>query len=261
MFAQDAAVQVGCDLARRFGGGRFDLEHVHAVEDGLRNRALVVGGGDPDHLAGVDRHFGELVHEVLRRVVLQQAVERAQWVVLRVGAGLVDLVDHDHRVGVLAVHQGLEHLARFGALPLRRGPRQQPAGRHRAHRDQAHAGTQQVGDLFGEMGLAHAGWPEQQDRGHLQAVAAVLAEGHVALHVVQHLTKIGQQVVQRCHVGHARGFDSEALGAAFEHALPGVAQALVFAFVATGLQVGQLALDLVGAEHAAHPGDGQSEGG
>ncbi|MCY1374381.1 hypothetical protein D9M69_617200 [compost metagenome] len=79
----------------------------------------MVGGGDPDHLAGVDRYFGELVHEVLCRVVFQQAVERAQWVVLRVGAGFVDFVNDDHRVGVLAVHQGLEHLAGFGALPLR----------------------------------------------------------------------------------------------------------------------------------------------
>jgi hypothetical protein len=35
-------------------------------------------------------------------------------------AGFVDLVEHDHRVGILALDQGLEHLARFGALPLRR---------------------------------------------------------------------------------------------------------------------------------------------
>ncbi|MCY1551663.1 hypothetical protein D9M68_880080 [compost metagenome] len=119
MFPEDAAVEMGSDLACGFQCGWCDLEDVHAVHDRLGNVALVVGGGDPDHLAGVDGHLGELVNEVLRGVVLQQAVERAQWVVLRIGIGLVDLVDHDHRVGVLAVDQRFEHLARFGAFPLR----------------------------------------------------------------------------------------------------------------------------------------------
>ncbi|MCY1560599.1 hypothetical protein D9M68_977490 [compost metagenome] len=111
------------------------------------------------------------------------------------------------------------------------------------------------------MGLAHTGRAKQQDGGDFQAVAAVLAEGDVALHIVEHLTKIGQQVVERRHVGHARWFDGEALWAALQHALPRVAQAFVFALVATGLQFGQLALDFVGAEHAAHLGDGQTKRG
>ncbi|MCY1548576.1 hypothetical protein D9M68_846970 [compost metagenome] len=119
MFAQDAAVEMRRDLARGLWRGRCDLVDVHAVHDRLGDAALVIGGGDPDHLAGVDRHLGELVDEALRRVVFQQAVERTQRIVLRVRAGLVDLVDHDHRVGVLAVDQRLEHLAGFGAFPLR----------------------------------------------------------------------------------------------------------------------------------------------
>ena len=46
----------------------------------------------------------------MRGVVLEQAVERAEQVVGVLAAGLVDLVDHHHRVGVLAVDQRLEHL-------------------------------------------------------------------------------------------------------------------------------------------------------
>lgn len=52
-------------------------------------------------------------------VVLQEDVEGAQRVVLRVAGGLVDLVHHDHRIGISAFHQGLEDLARARALPLR----------------------------------------------------------------------------------------------------------------------------------------------
>ena len=115
--------------ARRVAVGRLHLVDVHAVEDRLGNRALVVGGRDPDHLAGVDRHLGELVGEGAGGVVLEQAVQRAQRVVGVLAAGLVDLVDHHHRVGVLAVDQGLEHLAGTRALPLARGARSAPSRR------------------------------------------------------------------------------------------------------------------------------------
>jgi len=99
--------------------GRLHREDVHAVQDGVGYGALVVRRGDPDDLAGVYGHVGELVGEALRGVVLQEGVEGAQRVVLRVAGGLVDLVHHDHRIGIFAFHQGLEDLARARALPLR----------------------------------------------------------------------------------------------------------------------------------------------
>jgi hypothetical protein len=43
----------------------------------------------------------------------------------------------------------------------------------------------------------------------------------MALHVVQHLGEVGQRVVQIAHVGHTRGLDLEALGAALQHAFIG----------------------------------------
>ena len=69
----DALVQPQRDAARGLGIGRLDLVDIHAVEDRLGDGALVVGGGDPDHLAGVDRHLGELFGEAAGGVDLQQA--------------------------------------------------------------------------------------------------------------------------------------------------------------------------------------------
>ncbi len=187
--------------------------------------------------------------------MLQQAVQRAQRVVLGIGCRLVDLVDHDHRVGILAVHQRLEHLARPRALPLGGRAREQPTGGHRAHGHHAHAGAQQIGQLAREMGLADARRAQQQHGRDLQAVAAVLRQRHVALDVVQRVGEVGQLLIQVAHVGYATGFDLEALGAALEHALVSVAKRLV---LMRG-QLGQLALHVAGPEHTAQMGDRQLE--
>ena len=120
VFGANVLVQMTGDLPCCVGGGRLYRKDIHAVQNGFWNAALVVGGGDPDDLAGVNGHFGKFVGEALRGVVLQQAVERPQRVVLRIGTGLVDFIHHDHRVGVLAIHQRLKHLAWLGAFPLRR---------------------------------------------------------------------------------------------------------------------------------------------
>ena len=56
--------------------------------------------------------------KLARGVVLEQAVQRAERVVGVLAARLVDLVDDHHRVGVGAVDQRLEDLARPRALPL-----------------------------------------------------------------------------------------------------------------------------------------------
>jgi hypothetical protein len=102
--------------ARRVG--RVDLVDVHAVEDRRGNARGVVGGREPDRARGVDRDLGELVYEVRGGALLEQPVERAQGIVLRVAPRLVDLVHDDHRVGVLAVEEGVEHLAGLGVSPL-----------------------------------------------------------------------------------------------------------------------------------------------
>jgi hypothetical protein len=109
----------------------------------------------------VDRNFREFVHERLRGVVFQQAVERTERVVLRVGAGLVDLVDHDHggwRTGLPPVHRTPCPASRPSIAKTR--PTAASRG-HRAHRHEAHAGSEQVGELAREVGLADAGGPSR----------------------------------------------------------------------------------------------------
>ena len=191
--------------------------------------------------------------------MFQQAVERSQRIVLGIGAGLVDLVHHDDRVGVLPVDQRLKHLARFGAFPLGGRTREQPAGGHAAHGDQAHAGAQQIGDLAGKVRLADARWPQQEHGGHLQAVVTVLAQGHVPPDVVQRIGEVGQLLVQRRHVGDTRWLDGKALGSTIQHPLPGVAQRFLIPISASVLKLGQLALDIAGVKHAAHAGDRQAD--
>jgi hypothetical protein len=195
----DAGIQAPRDAARGLGVRRLDLVDVHAVENRLGNRVVVVGGGDPDHLAGVDRHLGEFVGERMRGIEFEQAVQRTERVVGVFAAGLVDLVDHHHRVRILAIDQRLEHLAGARALPLRRGAAQHPAGRERTHRDETHAGSEQAGQLAREVRLAHTRRAQQQRRRDLQRVAAVLAQRQLAFHVVEHLREVRHLVVQVVH--------------------------------------------------------------
>ena len=208
--------------------GRRHLVHVHPVQDRLGDRALVVRRRDPDHLARIDRDFGEFVGEAAGGVVLEQAVQRAERVVRVFAAGLVDLVDHHHRVGVLAVDQRLEHLAGPRALPLARCARKHPAGGERAHRQEAHAGAEQPCQLTREVRLADSRCAKQEQRRDLQRVAAVLAQRELAPDVVEHVGEVRQLVVQVVHDRHARRLDLEALGALLQHALVGRAQAFVF---------------------------------
>ena len=129
MLGPHLLVQAERNGARRIGVGGVDFGHVHADQDGLGDGACVVRGRDADDQAGVNGHFGEFVGESAGGVDLQQAVQRTERVVGVFGACLVDFVDHHHRVGAGAVHQGLEDLARACALPLRRRATRHPAGR------------------------------------------------------------------------------------------------------------------------------------
>ena len=105
------------------------------------------------------------------------------------------------------------------------------------------------------MGFAYAWRTKQEDGRDLQPVTAVLAQGHMALDVVEHLSEVGQGLVQRTHLGHARGFDLKALRAALQHALVGGAQA----FVVAVRQFVEFALNLLRLVDAAHGGHRQVE--
>ena len=140
----DAAVEPGGDAARGVAVGRAHLVDVHAVEDRVGIGAAVVRGREPNNLARVDRHLGELVGEAAGGAVFEQAID--------------------------------------------------PAGRHQAHRQKAHAGAEQHRELACEMGLAGAGRAEQQQRGDLERVARVFAKRKLAADVVEQPSEVGHLV-------------------------------------------------------------------
>ncbi|VWC50282.1 hypothetical protein BLA6863_07810 [Burkholderia lata] len=235
------------DPARAGRIGRLDLVHVHPVEQRLRNRVRVVRGRDPDHVARIDRHFREFVDECARGVVLEQRVQRAERIVLRIAAGLVDLVDRDHRVRVAAVHERIEHLARLRVLPLRRRTRQDPAGRQRTHRHVVVRGAEQLRERLCEMRLADARGPEQQDRHQFEPVVRFEAQRDLLAHVVERLGEIGQCLAERVERRHPVRLHAEAQIARLEHPLVGGAQCVARALV----QVTQRRLDLLEVVHRA----------
>ena len=108
MVVANALVRLAGDLAHGLQRGGFHVKHIHAVQDGGGDAALVIG------------QFGELIGKAERRVVLQQAAGYAQRVVLGIGAGLVDLIHDSDRVGVFNIHQRLKHPAGLDAFPLGR---------------------------------------------------------------------------------------------------------------------------------------------
>ena len=98
------------------------------------------------------------------------------------------------------------------------------------------------------MGFADTRRAEQEQRRDFQRISAVFAQSKLAFDVVQHLSEVGQVVVEVVHHRQTRGFDLKTLGAFFQHALVCGAQAFVFLL----RQLVQLAADFVHAVHRPH---------
>ena len=113
------------------------------------------------------------------------------------------------------------------------------------------------GDAFAQACFANTRGAKQQHRRHLQPVAAILCQRHVALDVIQGIGEVGQLLVQRGHVREPAGLDLEALRAALEHPLISRPQVLV---VLAG-QLGKLALDVAGSKDVAEIRNRQLEVG
>ncbi|CAM2162805.1 hypothetical protein BLAT2472_120047 [Burkholderia latens] len=235
------------DPPRARGIRRRDLVHVHPVQQRLRNRMRIVRGRDPDHVARVDRHFGEFVDERARGVMLEQRVQRAERIVLRIAAGLVDLVDCDHGIRIAAVDKRVEHLAGLRVLPLRRRTRQDPAGRQRTHRHVVIGGAEQLRKRLREMRLADPGRPEQQDRHQFEPVLRLEAQRDLLAHVAERLGEIGQRVVEFVERRHPVRLHAKAQIAGLEHPLVSGAQCIARALV----QVVQCGFDLLQVVHRA----------
>ena len=94
----------------------FHFDNFHAVEQGARNGLQTVGRGDEEHLGEVEVEVQIVVVEsiVLLRVEYfeQRAVRVAVVIVFR---HLVNLVEHEERVGRLGFGNALDDAARHGA--------------------------------------------------------------------------------------------------------------------------------------------------
>ena len=172
-----------------------EADHLHTVEQRARDRLGHVRGGDEDDLRQVELDVEVVVAErvVLRRV--EHLEQRSRGVAAPVGADLVDLVEHDHRVHRSGIAQGAHEPTRQRAdvgapVAADLGLVADPAERH-AHE----LAVERAGDRLADRGLAGAGRADQrEDRARLAvvldaALLAELADGEVLddalLHVVE----------------------------------------------------------------------------
>ena len=162
-----------------------EADDLHAVEQRRRDRLGHVGGGDEQDLRQVELDVQVVVAE---RVVLRgvQHLEQGRArVAAPVGADLVDLVEHDHRVHRAGVAQGAHQPARQRADVGAPVAADLGLVAHAAQRHADELAPGRAGDRLADRGLAGAGRADQgQDRaGALvlgdAALLAQLAHGQV----------------------------------------------------------------------------------
>ena len=133
-----------------------ELDHLHPVAQRAGDRVEDVRRGDEHHLGEVERQVEVVVAEgvVLRRV--EDLEHRARRVAAEVGAHLVDLVDHEHRVARAGVAQRADdrprHRADVGAAVAADLGLVADA----ADRDPLELAPERPGDRAAEAGLADA---------------------------------------------------------------------------------------------------------
>ena len=126
---------------------------------------MQVRGGDEQHLREVERHLEVVIAE--RRVLLgvEHLEQRRRRIAAEVGADLVDLVEHEHRVARARAAQALDDAARQRAdvgAPVAADLR---LVAHAAERDAHELAPERARDRAAERGLADAGRPDEaQDR-------------------------------------------------------------------------------------------------
>ena len=104
------------------GDGQFffadvarQANHIHPVQQGPGDGVQLVGGTHEQHLGQVHAHVQVVVQEFLVLFRIQGFQQGRGRVALIGAADLVDLIQHDHRVGHLAVFQGLHEFTGHGA--------------------------------------------------------------------------------------------------------------------------------------------------
>jgi hypothetical protein len=161
-FLQHARPQVMLGDGELFlGDVAGEADHLHAVEQ-RRGDGELVGGADEQGLRQVEAHVEVVVEEIGILFGVEHFQQRRGRVAVVAGADLVDLVEHDDRVGRPRLLQRLDELARHGAdvgaaMPLDFG-----LVAHAANREAEELAPQRLGDRFADRGLANARRADQQ---------------------------------------------------------------------------------------------------
>ena len=105
-----------------FGDGQFlfadvagQADHVHPVQQWPGDGIQLVGGADEQHFREVHAHIQVVIQELLVLFRVQGLQQGRGRVALVRAADLVDLIQHNHRVGHFTVFQGLHELSGHGA--------------------------------------------------------------------------------------------------------------------------------------------------
>ena len=199
------------DRHRRPGLRRLDMEQREPRQQRAFDPGQSVGRGNVDRVAGVKDDVGRLVPQHLGRLRLQHPVQCAgRPVVKRVTTGspncaaaryLVQLVQHDHRVGHFTEHDQAEQLPRFGVGPMFVRPGQRRDGFGGLHRVDVLRHPQHVGQPGGKTRLAQTRQPDQQHGRNPQRRLRELAQRAACPHMVDDRREVRHALKQPVQPG------------------------------------------------------------
>ncbi len=140
-------------------------QHFHAVQQWSGNAVDLVGGADKQHLGKVHAHIQVVIEKFSVLFRVQHFQQGRRGVALEGCADLVDLIQHDHRVGHFHVLECLHELARHRpdvgtAVTL--------DFRFVAHASETEAvelPSQSISHGASDAGFTHAGRANQQENG------------------------------------------------------------------------------------------------
>ena len=139
------------------------LNDLHPVKEGSWDVGNIVGGGDEQHLAQIERHFQVMVPEGVVLLRVQHLQHGGGGVAPEVVAHFVDFVQQNQRVPAAGLAHGFHDPAGHGAqigFPVAPDIRLVPDA---AQGNPDVFPAQGFGDGFGYGGFAHAGRPRQAD--------------------------------------------------------------------------------------------------
>ena len=200
-------------LDRLFGRRRLDLKNPKAGLDRRGYMHQVVGGGDPEHVTGIERDARRNVLDRHGRHGLQQAVQRRQGIAAAVGGGLVDLVQEHDGIGAIAQADRVEYQAGFGVAPVPVRTHEGVTGDGRVQTVAVDGSLQCASQLQREVGLAHTRRTGEQDGRQAHRLVQFLRQKDLPLDEVDHCPEVrllasqGTKPIQRAiggtQVAHA----------------------------------------------------------